>query len=89
MKDIVSNNRRSSVFDPNNSKLMMFECIYIIVLAKSLAPIRCYRILECAGNVYDLNLRVMVKFDITNEILQMWLPIDVQNISYVYLIMLQ
>jgi len=31
-----------------------------------LAPIRCYRLLKCEGTVYDLDLKVNVKLNITN-----------------------
>ena len=34
-----------------------------------LAPIRCYRLLKCDGTVFDLDLKVKVKFDITNGFL--------------------
>jgi len=34
------------------------------------APIRCYRLLKCDGTLCDLDLKVKVKFDITNRFLR-------------------
>jgi len=35
-----------------------------------LAPIRCYRLLKCDGTVYDLDIKVKVKVDITKGLLR-------------------
>jgi len=55
---------RSNLTLPMNSSDVVFNVQYISYVY--LAPIRCYRLLKCDGTVYDLDLRVKVKFDITN-----------------------
>jgi len=62
--------------------LLMFNTFHNM---KYVAPIKCYRLLKYDGTVYALDLKVKVKTWHHQWIPQMWLPIDVQYISYVYL----